>query len=1022
MAEPQEAPLGLLPFIPVIPAAVASEATALNIRLFGPMKVYLGGVALPHLRSRRGLWLLALLALRAGRSVERSWLAGTLWPDSTEENSLVSLRQTLTDLRRALGPERERLLAPTSRTLCLDLGNSFVDVLTFDDALKRGDELSLAQAVVLHQKPLLEDCLEEWILPERQQREQACLSALERLAALALAQERWAQAAEWLRRVVAADPFREAVQRDLMTALARDGSPGDAIWVFREMRLLLQRELRMEPAAETRALYRKIRADARRSEPLPAPMPAVAPLPEERLLSASALPRPLTALVGREHDLEEIGVRLFQSRLVTLMGLGGVGKTRLAIQVAEDWAQDQPDGVWFVELAPVSDPGMVPAVVAGIFGLSEQVGVSVLETLSAALREKRLLLVLDNCEHLIDACVRAADFLLSRCPLLRIVATSRQALGVTGETTWAVAPLPLPPLGKSARPGVIADSPAVLLFVERAAAVQPGFALSAENAADIAEICCRLDGIPLALELAAARVRILSPKQITERLGDSLRLLGHGRRAGAARQQTLRALLDWSYDLLSEAERRLLNACSVFAGGWTLEAAEIVCRDDDKTAPDVLDGLMSLADKSLVQFSVEADSPRCRMLETVRQYAREALGEGAEAGDVSRRHCDWLRTLVAAAQPHFRGAAQADWLRRLEAEHDNLRAALDFCRRDSLGAGAELTLAADLWQFWMHHGHFAEGRERLTGALARAGDAAAPEVRLKALNGAAAMAWHQGDLPAARLWMEEALQVARQAPNHPHLDSCLHNLGNVLYSQGELAEARVLWEESLAIRRADGNLDGVASGLSNLGSLACQEGDFTRAEALHSEALQVADALHAPHKRRAGLVGLGQIRLAQEQYEIARVYLEEALMLAQDLDDRECLSGCLTKLGLLALRTGDLIRAGTLLRESIMVAQDAGMKPSLVAALEACADLLSASGSARSAVHLWKVAETQRNGLGLPRLRADRDHVERQLAGARRSLGSEAFELAWHEACSMALEDAMAALSLFPKSLMSSAG
>jgi predicted ATPase/DNA-binding SARP family transcriptional activator len=995
------------------PTTKSPETASLVLGLFGSFDARIDGVPLPRLRSRRGQWLLAILALRAGRSVERSWLAGTLWPDSTEENALVSLRQTLTDLRRALGTERERLASPTARTLCFHADGAFVDVSAFDSALKIGDSASLAQAVRLHHRPLLDDCHEEWVFAEREHREQACLTARMTLGNEALAAGRLEEAVVFLRGVVSADPFREDACRALMSALTQSGNPGEAVWVYRDLRLRLQSELRTEPAAETRALYERIRSDSRqphetrendkRKDEHTQPFHSIVP-------PAGQLPKPLTDLIGREQDTLEVSSRLFRSRLVSLVGIGGVGKTRLAIQVAGVWAEDQPEGVAFVDLAPISDGGQTARAVAGVLGVAEESSRSLSETLSEALRERRFLLVLDNCEHLLDACAQLAAHLLAECPALVILTTSRQALGVTGESVWPVSPLAVPTAAERISAETVSRSPAVRLFVDRASAALPGFSCNDQNYSSVSEICSRLDGVPLALELAAVRIRVLGPRQIAARLNDRFGLLNRGSRSVLPRQQTLRALIDWSYDLLSESERRLLGRCSVFAGGWTLEAAEAVCAETLEETDVVLDTLSGLVHQSLVQVtSDEGSERRYRLLETVRQYARERLGHGDEADQTLRRHRDWFLELTKAAQVTFREIEQVVWLNRLESEHDNLRAAIEYCRQDEEGALPQLKFAGGLWRFWLERGYFSEGRAYLTAAMVRSeGIEAEDSLRTKVLNGAAAMAWHQGDISEARAWCEEGLRRARRSGDPVQIDPCLNNLGAVVYSQGDLVAAKSLWEEALALRRISQDAASIASTLNNLAYLASSEGDSARAEQLHGEALSlVRDEAHR-HQRRAALIGLGNLCDAAGEYENAAIYFEEALSLSRDLDDKECICGSLTALGKLAIQQGQMARAGVLLQEALVLARDTGMKPVMIEGLEVLAKLFLECGRPQWAGRIWGAVETQRRLLGLPMHRNDLLPVEKMIAAICTELGPEASEVAWSEGSRMRLEVTLA--------------
>src|SRR5579884_1260938 len=504
-----------------------------------------------------------------------------------------------------------------------------------------------------------------------------------------------------------------------------------------------------------------------------------ADFPPLRSLEAFAhnLPVQLTSFIGREKEMEEIKRLLSTAHLLTLTGSGGCGKTRLALQVAADRVEEYADGVWLVELAAIADLGLVPQTVAVALGVSEEPNRPLGETLANYLRPKSLLLVLDNCEHLLTACAQLADTLLRTCPKVRILASSREGLGLLGEALYHVPSLSLPDEKRLPTLEQLSQYEAVRLFVERAVLSRPDFAVTAQNAASVVQICSRLDGIPLAIELAAARARALAVEQLAQRLDDRFRLLTGGSRTALPRQQTLRATIDWSYDLLSQAERTLLRRLSVFLGGWTLEAAEAVCADASHAPPRaaamgagehaaapleagsrenaggpvaaeaVLDLLSRLVDKSLVlvEESAEAEA-RYRLLETVRQYSRDRLMESEEARDLRCRHRDWFLTLAEGAERRLRGPDQVAWLNRLAQEHDNLRMALEWCRaEEDAGAEAGLRLAGALWRFWRVRGYLSEGRERLEAALAQASASERTAQRAKALYGLAALAWGQGD-------------------------------------------------------------------------------------------------------------------------------------------------------------------------------------------------------------------------------------------------------------------------------------
>ncbi|HLY66843.1 MAG TPA: BTAD domain-containing putative transcriptional regulator, partial [Chloroflexota bacterium] len=582
------------------------------------------------------------MILRHDRETERRWLAGTLWPECEEARALFYLRRSLTDLRHALGTQAARLGSLTPQTLRLNLFDAEVDTIAFDGAIASGDMSALETAVDLYRGPLLEGCTEDWALEERRVREHALLMALETLAARAVARADLTSAVRTLRRAAAVDPLRESIQRSLMAALAADGDHTGVIQTYRALRLRLLTEVRAEPDAETMALYRRLCAAQQAARKLPAtvtPVPAGSP--------PLHLPHPWTDLVGRETESKEIQIGLAGARLVTLTGPGGIGKTRLALHVAQQLAEEYPDGIWFVDLAGVSEPDLVANTLASSLIVREEPGCPLVETLQEHLAHKALLLVLDNCEHLITACGRLVGGLLSECPRLQVLATSRQSLSLTGEFVFQVPPLSLPQrlalhVGGKDRLAALMEYEAIRLFVERARQAHPAFALTPQGIGAIAQICLRLDGMPLAIELAAARVRSLSVREINERLNSRFRLLTGGDATASKRQQTLQASIDWSYALLNEQERLLLCRLSAFADGWTLEAAEAVCAGDGIEEGEVLDRLASLIDKSLVVFEERSDRARYRLLETIRQYSRERLAEWESAAYWSGcRHRDY---------------------------------------------------------------------------------------------------------------------------------------------------------------------------------------------------------------------------------------------------------------------------------------------------------------------------------------------------------------------------------------------
>jgi non-specific serine/threonine protein kinase len=542
------------------------------------------------------------------------------------------------------------------------------------------------------------------------------------------------------------------------------------------------------------------------------------------------LPRQLTSFVGRERELAEVKRLLGEAPLLTLTGAGGAGKTRLALRVAAEASGDFADGVWLVELAPLANPTLVPQAVATALGVREAPGRALTDTLTEYLHTREILLVFDNCEHLVAAAAQLTETLLQACPRLRILATSREALGLAGELAWRVPSLTLPDPDRFAGAGpgaesILVEYEAVRLFLDRATFALPSFALSDQNAPTIAQICRRLDGMPLAIELAAARVRALTVEQIAERLDDRFRLLTGGSRTSLPRQQTLRATVDWSYDLLSEAERVLLHHLSVFSGGWALEAAEAVCGGDAVPSSAVLDLLVQLVDRSLVLAEPQGVEERYRLLETVRQYAREKLLEAGEANGVRDRHRDYFLSLAEQADPELRGREQLTWLERLTREQDNLRAAIEWSlTRDP--AETALRLAGALGWFWDLRGHWSEGRAWVERCLElatpndaqpdRTATQVAPWVRGRIFLAAGILALVQTDFAAARPSLEEAIQLSRSAGDHWGVARALMSLAPVEAYQGRHGEAAAHLQEGLALFRAVGDKWGTALALAVL--------------------------------------------------------------------------------------------------------------------------------------------------------------------------------------------------------------
>jgi predicted ATPase/DNA-binding XRE family transcriptional regulator len=687
------------------------------------------------------------------------------------------------------------------------------------------------------------------------------------------------------------------------------------------------------------------------------------PRPAQRPLHN--LPAPLTSFIDRADDMATLRSLLAAGRLITLSGPGGVGKTRLALNLAADLLPDTVDGVRLVELASIVDPALVPQAVAAALGLREGTSRPLIDTLAAHLRARRLLLLLDNCEHLLEACAQLAATLLHAAPELRIVATSREPLGITGETIFRVPPL--------------SESHAVALFTERARAVRPEFALSTANRASVTNLCRRLDGLPLAIELAAARVRLLSPTQILahlERDGDAL---ASADRTAPPRHRSLRALLDWSYGLLTPAEQSLLQRLAVFSGGWTVDAAAAVVGSQAhevgvtpvtlEAAGDraTLDGLTVLLDKSLIQrVDRSDDAPRFAMLETIRQYAQEQLVASGDEERVRRWHAVYFLALAESAEAELWGSRQAAWLWRLDAEHDNLRGALHHelaAARRGAGEAAEraLRLASALEWFWRTRGLWNEGRTWLMRGLA-VRHLVAPVVRARALALAGIIATEQYDFDVAAPLLEESAALYRACGDTSGLGWVMLALGTMAHHRGAYAEARNRTAESVALFRASDDGRGVIMGVSLLGEIALEQGELAAATEQFTEALAVHDKGVTDNRWARGWIIHWQARVAHAAGDLPRLaaLLEESGQLFQESRSHNGVSQTQYLLGCLMRSRGDLVRAERALHASLAAHRDTSNHRHVANCLDELAALAAAHGRAERAARLFGAAEALR--------------------------------------------------------------
>ena len=790
-----------------------------------------------------------------------------------------------------------------------------------------------------------------------------------------------------------------------------------------------------------------------------APPVAVPPAPPRRPGARWTLPAPATAFIGRG-DLVAAAVAHLRRpgvRLLTLTGPPGIGKTRLSLQVAAALADDFADGGAFVPLAPIRDAHLVPSSIGLALRIRESGGLPLVESLKEYLHEREMLLVLDNFEQVVAAGPLVAELLLA-APGLKVLVTSREVLHIYGEHDFPLRPMTLPDLKNLPPPEALQDYEAIRLFCERAAAVRPGFTLTAETAPMVAEICHRLDGLPLAIELAAARVRMIAPKGILARLASRLELLREGPRDLPERQRALTSAISWSYDLLDAPEQALFRRLAVFAGGCTLEAAaavgsgqwgpeDILRRDlaseisDDHAirntqyAADahsssliphssVLAGLESLVAKSLLrQQAAEGangddgaeEERRFWMLETIREYAGQVLEEQGEGDAARRRHALYYLALAEAAVAAWNGPEQEVWLARLEREHDNLRVALAWALAGPEPATAT-RLGAALWRFWNTHSHLSEGRRWLDAILALPGTPQ-PAARAQMLNGAGGMAYMQGDYAEAMARHEESLLLRRALGDSHGVTDSLNNLGLVVHDLGDYDRARELLEESLALKRDLDDRAGMAAVLNNLGMLVQGLGEYEQARTYYEESLVLHRALDARWGLAFPLNNLGLVALQQGDYARAKVYYEESLEVCRDLGDRLGIGYALNDLGEVARRQGHPAQARALFVEGLNLRQELGDQEGIGNSLESLGSLaleqhpagtpLHLAG-ARRAVRLWAAAMILREAMGAPLPPADQARLDEELAAARAVLGARAFQAAWDAGRALAPDEAVA--------------
>lgn len=1010
----------------------------LALQFLGPAQIQLDGTSIT-LERRKAAALLVYLAVELGRH-SRASLSALFWPDYEQSKAYRNLRQILWGIQQSIGEEwieadRESIGLSSEMDIWLD-------VREFESGLAEGRgqrDISLRLALLTNAAKLyrnhfltgfsLKDApdFNDWAFAKSEELRHQLAGALVTLSEDYCALGQADQAIAYARRLIAMDPLNEASHRLLMQIYIEAGQHSAALKQYQACEQLLRKELGVDPQPETRDLYKKIRKRDIK--------PTRVEKPQESNLPPHNLPLRFSTFIGREKEQKAIEKRIADNRLVTLVGTGGIGKTSLALQVGHKLLNEYPDGVWFVALDSLSDPALVPQTVAAVFDIRERSDKPILELLTTALRTKTVLLILDNSEHLLDACAQLITALLQACPGIKILATSREPLAMAGEATYRIPSLSIPEKREGSLDR-LNEYEAVRVFIERAALVQSEFQLTKENRQAISAICRKVDGIPLAIELAAARVNILQVGEILHQLEESFHLLANQSRTTSPRHQTLQASMDWSWGLLDETERVFLRQLSIFAGGWTLEAAQAICDGN------VLELTSALVKKSLIVVQQTRHGTRYRFHEIVRQYASQKLIESGDTNRLHTWHLGYFLGLAERAELELRGPSLVDWMERLNDERNNIRIALHWA--DQIDVEAGLYLSSRLMRYW-ESANLPEGKRWLENFIHKPESKDFPLARAHALSTYSwLLTWLQqfekaysvaeeslalfraagdqqgevdvlvslenmfqfkDDIATALKFGKQAVALAQSLGDRWRLANALLYLG---WNYHDLPQRFVYWEKAIELYREVGDQLTLANLLGLLGQFRVLHGDFELGEQCVEEALRLWEANRRASVWDSPRITQSLLASMKGDYEQAETLLREIMTYAQERGNRMSQLWVQARLGHVLLRAGDLTEARQILTETAKNFAKDGYTIGAVFALEGMAELFSVVGKPGRATRLIGCADLIRERIQDPRPGFEQSNMDKIMSACLAKMGEVAFSDAYEAGQKMTLDEAVA--------------